>query len=213
MLFAGYLHKKVEYYDTNKTGEIISVMEKDVNLASQTFTDILAAGLRSLNSCFNGSILLFSISPRLCAVSLAVVPFVGVGAMYIHRYTKKCQEALRCAESRLLSFVIERFDNVVTVRLNQREGKEVDNYSHSAEDCYELGRNAHMSQGNKLLIVYDQCILHEYVPCPSYSSVVLMLLFRDRVKNELYWLCHKYIFNEYIGGGWKYAGEERYDCW
>ena len=146
-LFAGYLSKNVEYYDTAKSGEVIKTMETDVSAAAQTLTDKLASGIRSVNSCINGSILLFSISPRLCGVALGVVPFVGVGAMYIHKYVKKLQDKLRVAEADLLSFVMERFHNITTIRVNHQEHREIDTYYNQSQECYIYSRSAYVGQG------------------------------------------------------------------
>jgi hypothetical protein len=53
------------------------------------YIHIITIGLRSLNSSVNGSFLLYYTSPRLCAVSLAIVPLVGVGAMTMSKFSRK----------------------------------------------------------------------------------------------------------------------------
>jgi hypothetical protein len=65
-------------------------------------------GIRSLNSSINGSILLYTTSPQLCCVSLGIVPLVGIGAMYMAKYSRKVTEKLRSNESETISFALER---------------------------------------------------------------------------------------------------------
>lgn len=61
----------------------------DITDCSEVFTERTAAGLRSLNSAVNGSLLLYWTSPKLCMVSLSVVPIVGVGAMSLAKYSRR----------------------------------------------------------------------------------------------------------------------------
>jgi ABC-type multidrug transport system fused ATPase/permease subunit len=72
-LFNCYMDKEIEFFDTQRDGELSIILEKDVPMAAETLTDKLAAGLRSLNSSINGSIMLFATSPELCGVTLTIV--------------------------------------------------------------------------------------------------------------------------------------------
>ena len=66
----------------------------DVADSAEVFTERIAAGLRSLNSALNGSLLLYWTSPKLCMVSLSVVPIVGVGAMSLAKYSRRLNDTL-----------------------------------------------------------------------------------------------------------------------
>ena len=152
-LFEGYMDKKVEFFDTAKAGEMVTVIEKDTVTAAQTLTDKLASGVRAINSCLNGSIMLFNISPKLCAVSLGIVPFVGVGAMMIHKRAKKLSDKLRKYESETLSYVMERLDNISTVRLNGQENFEKEKFAVATERCYEYAAGNYYAQGSLLSFI------------------------------------------------------------
>lgn len=45
----------------------MKLLDEDVSTAAELFTEKIAAGLRSLNSSLNGSILLYRTSPKLTA--------------------------------------------------------------------------------------------------------------------------------------------------
>ena len=124
-LFNSYMDKDIAFFDSNKQGELSVILEKDVSTAAEALTDKFAAGLRSINASINGSILLFRSSPELCGVSLAIVPLVGVGAMTVRKYSKILKDRLRTLEGQVLSFALERYNRITTVRLNGqgREGK------------------------------------------------------------------------------------------
>jgi ABC-type multidrug transport system fused ATPase/permease subunit len=127
-LFESYLEKDIEYFDMTKMGEVVKSLDEDVNIASETLTERLASGFRSLNSAIVGSTMLYFISPRLCAVSLGVVPFIGIGAMTISRFTSSLTKQLRTLTSDILSFSMERIMNISTVKLSNREAHEKAKY-------------------------------------------------------------------------------------
>jgi len=123
-LFESYLDKDMEYFDGASGGEMITLLEDDVNEAAETLTETMASGARSLNSAVNGSFLLYATSPTLCAVSLSVVPLVGVGAMLLSKYTSTLAKRARSLQSETTSFCLERLSNLSTVKLNSREKHE-----------------------------------------------------------------------------------------
>ena len=146
-LFDSYMDKDMEFFDASKTGELITILDKDVAKASEAVTEKFAAGLRSINSSINGSIILFMASPQLCGVSLGLVPLVGVGAMTMSKYSRKLAEKLRQIESTILSFALERFGHITTVRLNGRESVEKLKFADYTNSSYDLAKNAFFAQG------------------------------------------------------------------
>lgn len=147
-LFESYLDKDIEYFDTTKSGELISLLEEDVNVASEVFTEKLAAGVRATNSALNGSILLYSTSPRLCLVALSVIPVVGIGAMTLSRFTSALTKQMRALQSDILSYSLERMSNISTVKLNNREAHEKERYAEYLERAKKLsGSRSHARGG------------------------------------------------------------------
>ena len=134
VVFGSLIEKNMDFFDQNRKGQLITILDKDVALASEVLTDKLAAGLRSLNSSINGSILLFSISPYLFSISIGILPLVGIVAMKISKYSKKMSEKARALEASILSFAVERFSSMTTIRLNCRERFEVTRYGSQLDD-------------------------------------------------------------------------------
>jgi ABC-type multidrug transport system fused ATPase/permease subunit len=119
--FQALLLQDIEYYESTTLGEIVSLLENDILSTSELVTEKIASGLRSFNSAFNGSLLLYSVSPQLTTVSLSVIPLVGVAAMTLSRYSRRFTNKLREIHSSIHSYSLERFQNISTVRLNNRE--------------------------------------------------------------------------------------------
>lgn len=146
-LFDSYIEKDIHYFDESGIGEMITVMEKDVEKAAGAITDSLPAGVRSLNSAMNGSILLFKTSPQLCGVALSMTPVFGIVGMYIRRSAKKLSEKLRQIQSDSMNFVTEKFGNVSTIRLNCRETHETARFSRYTSECFDISTRSHVSEG------------------------------------------------------------------
>lgn len=147
MLFQSYVNRDIDYFHIPRSGEAISLLEKDSVLASELFTDTLASGLRSLNSSIHGSIILFSLSPRLCGISLAIVPLIGIGAMKLSKFSRHIQDKLRIVESKLLSFSLERIDHISTVKLNGKEKYELLKFQKFQEESITLVHKASNAKG------------------------------------------------------------------
>jgi len=146
-LFDSYLDKDLEYFDSARSGELISLLGEDVDLAAETLTEKLSAGVRSLNSSLNGSILLYLTSPHLCAVALSVVPLVGVGAMALSKYSTALTKKVRALQSEVLSYSLERVSNIATVKLNEKEDFERQKYKAYMQQSSALSRARYTARG------------------------------------------------------------------
>lgn len=146
-LFDNILEQEMEYYESTQVGEIISLLEHDIQSAAEILTEKTGAGLRSLNSAVNGSYLLFSTSPALCGVALSTVPLVGIGAMSLSRYSRQITESLRTLQSKILSYSVERIKCISTVRLNNREEYEHKKFSTLLKESDALSHRRHHAYG------------------------------------------------------------------
>ena len=152
-LFDTYIDNEVDFFDSNKNGELLTILDNDTKVASEAFTDKLAAGLRSINSSLNGSILLFTTSPELCGVSLGIVPLIGVGAMTMAKYSKKIGEKLRVLQGEIVSYALERFAYISTVKLNNQTEYEKDNFGKQSDESLSLASKYHSVQGGYMSFI------------------------------------------------------------
>lgn len=147
-LFNSFMDKNIDFFQSNKNGELITILEKDVQETSEILTEKVASGLRSLNSAVNGSALLYITSPKLCAVSLSVVPFVGVGAMMLSKYSRLLTEKLRGITSNSASYALERFNSFSTIRLNNRQQYEKGKFSTFSKEVQSVSSKRHFAYGS-----------------------------------------------------------------
>lgn len=146
-LFNSLLDRDVEFFKSTDSGDLIQLLEKDIDTASATLTEKMSAGVRSINSSVLGSISLFMTSPKLCAVSLSIVPMIGVGLMTLSKYTRKIAAKAREAHTKILSFALERFSRYSTICLNGKEQFEKDTFASHIDACSAITTKEHFANG------------------------------------------------------------------
>jgi hypothetical protein len=114
--FAALLAKDVAYYDARRSGDMLSRISADTIVLSKAFFECSAAA-RSAISAVGGAGLLLYISPPLTALSLAVMPVVGVGAVLYGRYVKRLSKSAQTALGDAVGSAGERLASIRTVKL------------------------------------------------------------------------------------------------
>jgi ATP-binding cassette subfamily B (MDR/TAP) protein 10 len=147
-VFNAILKQEIEYYESTELGEIVSLLDTDIHVSSSLLTETISSILRSFNSAVNGSVLLYRTSPSLCAVSLSVAPVVGVAGMGFAIYSSKLTKASRNFQSQISSHSLERFRNISTVRLNNRENYEISHLSKLLEESHKLANKRYHASGS-----------------------------------------------------------------
>jgi len=146
-LFDALLQQEISFFDEQRTGELVSLISEDAKIAADTCTGKLANGIRSASSAINGTVMLFTISPKLTLVSIAILPFVGMGAMAYSKKLKRIANLQRENEADLSSFAEERFMQIKTVRGFGKEKEEVNRYKIMLEGSSDLAKKAAFSRG------------------------------------------------------------------
>ncbi len=73
-IFAKLMRMKVEYFDKNQTGDIISRISYDIDTINATLSNDLVQIASSLVTVIGSLIMMLSISPRLCLIFAVTVP-------------------------------------------------------------------------------------------------------------------------------------------
>jgi ABC transporter fused permease/ATP-binding protein len=97
-LFDRILAQEVAFFDSERTGDLISRLSADTTLLQSAVSANISIGLRSSVQAIGAIVLLFVTSPRLAVLMLAVVPAIAVGAVAygrrVRRLAKQVQDRL-----------------------------------------------------------------------------------------------------------------------
>ncbi|EKX37099.1 hypothetical protein GUITHDRAFT_78381 [Guillardia theta CCMP2712] len=146
-LFKAILKQESGFFDQTPVQDMQCRMTDDVQAMANATTSNFAKVYRYTNSALGGSIMLFSISPRLTVATLGVVPLVGVTGMLYGMRAKKMSKKMKENISRIASSVDEKLANIRTVRLFSMEDYEGEEYANLLNSTQEDVKHAAHAEG------------------------------------------------------------------
>ncbi|MFF2910125.1 ABC transporter ATP-binding protein [Paenibacillus sp. NPDC057934] len=121
------------YYDTAKTGDLMSRLTGDLEAIRMFIGFGFAQLLNVFFMVLFGSIMMFSINWQLTLVTLITMPFLAIVALKFESKIHPAFQEMRLALSSLTTAVQENVTGVRTVKSFARETHEVEKFSHRNE--------------------------------------------------------------------------------
>ncbi|OBZ11984.1 multidrug ABC transporter ATP-binding protein [Bacillus sp. FJAT-27264] len=121
------------YYDTAKTGDLMSRLTGDLEAIRMFIGFGFAQLLNVFFMVLFGSIMMFSINWQLTLVTLITMPFLAIVALKFESKIHPAFQEMRLALSSLTTAVQENVTGVRTVKSFAREAHEVEKFSHRNE--------------------------------------------------------------------------------
>lgn len=92
-LFTSFLGKDVEFYDTNKSGELMSRITSDTTIVQNAASDSISVLVRNVIQFIGSFVILWVITYELTLIMFAIVPpLVITIALFIVRFKKYSKE-------------------------------------------------------------------------------------------------------------------------
>mmetsp|Transcript_17707 Transcript_17707/g.68691 ORF Transcript_17707/g.68691 Transcript_17707/m.68691 type:complete len:705 (+) Transcript_17707:27-2141(+) len=146
-LFASIVCQDMEFFDANRTSELMSHMSTDVREIQQAVKHSITIGVRATTSLVGGMASLYLISPQLClAMGLLVPSMVVVGSVY----TRFLRHLSRSASNQLAKAngkAEESVSHVRTVRAFASEEKEAAKFAAAAAKARDLAEQVGLAIG------------------------------------------------------------------
>jgi len=146
-LFCALTAQEVAFFDTHRTGDLISRLSSDTQVIQDAATVNLSMLLRFGLQIVGAIVALFALSWKLTLVMLSVVPVVMIGTVaygkYVRRIRKEFQEALGAASS----VAEEVLGSMRTVRAFSSETEMQKVYERSIHKSYVLGGQMALASG------------------------------------------------------------------
>ncbi|XP_058055790.1 mitochondrial potassium channel ATP-binding subunit [Anopheles bellator] len=125
-LFRQIIIQDLEFFDRNRTGELVNRLTADVQDFKSSFKQCISQGLRSFAQLVGGGISLFWISPQLASIALVSVP-VAVGLFsLLGRSLRHLSKSSQAQSERATAVSEEALANIRTVRASASEHAEVE---------------------------------------------------------------------------------------
>jgi ATP-binding cassette, subfamily B (MDR/TAP), member 8 len=115
-LFEKILIQDIEFFDANRTGELVNRLTSDVQDFKSCFKQTISQGLRSLAQLIGGSISLFIISPQLATIALISVPSAVLFGSFLGKSLRELSRKSQAQTEKATSVCQEALGNIRTVR-------------------------------------------------------------------------------------------------
>lgn len=124
----------MSFFDSRRTGELMSRLTSDVGTLQDTFSFTLAEFFRQILSLIFGTIIIFYLTPSLALFMLLTFPVIVIAALifgtYIRKLSRKTQDKL--AEANVI--VEESFQSVMVVKAFTNELFQINKYTKALQE-------------------------------------------------------------------------------
>jgi ATP-binding cassette subfamily B protein len=139
-LYSRLLDQEIAFFDTNRTGELMSRLTADCSVLQNAVSVNISIALRNLTGALGGLVLLIYTSPKLAFIVLLIIPpiagFAGAYGRKIRNFSKKSQDALAQAST----VAEETLSGVRTVRFFAQENFERRRYGEALQESLRAAR-------------------------------------------------------------------------
>lgn len=139
-LFRNTYIQNAEFFDANRTGDLISRLGSDTIIVGKSITQNLSDGLRSAISGGGAMALMTYVSIKLTGVLAIMFPPVAIGAFFYGRAIRNLSRRIQKNLGTLTKIAEERLSNVRTSQAFTGEIQEVRRYNKQTKKIFELGK-------------------------------------------------------------------------
>ncbi len=138
-LYASIMNKDVEFFDSRKTGDLLSRLGSDIAVVQEGLTTNISMLIRSVVFVIASLVIVFIISWELTLVMIASIIPVMVFGVNFGRAMKRMQEIIQDEKAKISNQAEETFSNVRTVKAFATEIEEIARYEKGNQAVYHQG--------------------------------------------------------------------------
>lgn len=139
-LFRNTYIQNAEFFDANRTGDLISRLGTDTIIVGKSITQNLSDGMRSAISGGGAFALMAYVSLKLTGVLAVMFPPVALGAFFYGRAIRDLSRRIQKALGSLTKVAEERLGSVRTSQAFTGEVQEVRRYNKQVRKIFNLGK-------------------------------------------------------------------------
>lgn len=137
-LFSHIVHLSPEFFESNKTGDILSRLSSDTELFQMVVGSSLSIALRNTVMFLGGITLLVITSPKLAALVGIIIPLVVIPIVFLGRKVRKLSRASQDKVAALSATAEENLTGIKTIQSYAREAYEKEHFEHCIQDAFQM---------------------------------------------------------------------------
>lgn len=134
------MHLPFNYYDKNKTGELISICTSDIKKVTQTFNNVNHQFVRILVTFSAAFISMMLLNPTLALLSICTFPITGLISVFFFRKESSTYKDYQEQEARLSTILQENLTGVRVVKAFARQKFEKEKFDKENNAKYKIGK-------------------------------------------------------------------------
>jgi len=138
--FKKLIGQNIDFFNTNKVGELQSRVSADISLLAETFNTTLAEFLRQLLTIFFGIIFITLLSWKLSLIMLGIIPVIAIFTVFFGKYIKKLSRKTQDATAISNNILLEGLSGIKNVKSMVNEVFEFKKYNTSIDQINQLGK-------------------------------------------------------------------------
>jgi ATP-binding cassette subfamily B (MDR/TAP) protein 9 len=145
--FENVINKDIEYFESVKTGDLISRLNADTDVIENGLSTNVSMFLRCGVSIIASLIILFILSPILTLAFLAgFIPLVFFSIKFGH-VMKDVAKDISNEKAKMSTIADESISNIRVVKAFANEGEEISKFNARSDDVYKYGQKKFLWQG------------------------------------------------------------------
>lgn len=147
-LYERVIANDAQFFDSNRTGALISRISTDTSIVGKALTNNISDGLRAVVSATVGLGMMLYVSSSLTGIMLCIVPPMAIGGFYYGRYVKEISRKTQSALAEMTKTAEERLNNIRTIQAFSQEHREVASFKARTQAVLELATKEAFASGS-----------------------------------------------------------------
>lgn len=154
----------ISFFKNNKTGDIIHRINSDVTSLTNILTRSIIRFVNNMLEIIILTILLLRLDKQLFFIIVAILPFIFLNSTFFQPRIKKIVKKITETESGILSFFMEKFENVIQIKVYNNYDYENYKIKNKLNDLLKLNlksviiENSHLTISNIFMFSTFLCI-------------------------------------------------------
>ncbi|MDZ4705830.1 MAG: ABC transporter ATP-binding protein [Saprospiraceae bacterium] len=153
-LFEHVIHLPVDFYNNNDVGEVVHSLSNEVNIIKTFLTSSLIQFTSNMVLITGISVILYFLNPFLFLICIGIIPVLLIAISFFHAKLIAYIGKDRKADAAILSFIIEKLDNVILIKLFNQYQFELKNLGIKIKDYVNVNLKGALlnAQGTQISI-------------------------------------------------------------
>ena len=145
-LFKHLMELTPSFFETQKTGEVVSRLTADTTLIKSAFSSTASLALRNAVMLLGALAMMVYTSPGMSGLAMLAIPLVVLPLVFYGRRVRKLSRAAQDTLAASAAFAQERLSGITAIQANTQEANTVAHFAVSTREAFEAAQSRTFSR-------------------------------------------------------------------